>query len=65
MNWMKKKMKNGDRILDFEDVKERFEAERLANERCREECAKLVAQHTVYTQLPLSLRMMDQRRRIR
>ena len=31
-----------DRILDFEDLKERFEAERLANERCRKECAKLV-----------------------
>ena len=45
MNWMKKKMKNGDRILDFEDVKERFEAERLANERCRNESAKLTVRH--------------------
>lgn len=34
-----------DRILDFEDVKERFEAERLANERCREESAKLITKH--------------------
>ena len=34
-----------EKILDFEDIKERFEAERLANERCREECAKLVAKH--------------------
>ena len=32
-----------DRILDFADVKERHEAERLANERCRDELAKLVA----------------------
>ena len=52
-----------DRILDFEDIKERFEAERLSNERCREECAKLVAKHKTYTQLPLSLKMMYQRRR--
>ena len=36
-----------DRILDFEDVKERFEAERLANERCREELAKKVAKKKI------------------
>ena len=46
---MKKKMKkmNGDRILDFEDVKERHEAERLANERCRKELAKLVSKKKI------------------
>jgi len=32
-----------DRILDFEDLKERFEAERLANERCRKERIKLIS----------------------
>lgn len=51
---MKKKTKSGnmsDRILDFEDLKERFEAERLANERCRKESAKLV----VKKKLPLKL----------
>ena len=64
---MKKKMKkmNGERILDFEDAKERHEAERLANERCRKELAKLVTKQTIYTQLPLSLRMITQRRRTR
>ena len=52
-----------DRILDFEDVKERFEAERLANERCREECAKLVVKHKKFNKLPLSLKMITERRR--
>ena len=56
---------SGERILDFEDIKERHEAERLANERCRKELAKLVTKHTVYTQLPLSLKMITQRRRTR
>ena len=64
---MKKKMKkmNGERILDFEDVKERHEAERLANERCRRELAKLVIKHKSFDQLPLSLTMITQRRRAR
>ena len=46
---MKKKMKkmNGERILDFEDVKERHEAERLANERCRKELTKLVSKKKI------------------
>lgn len=38
----KMKMKNG-RELDFEDLNERFEAERIANERVKE--AKLVIKH--------------------
>lgn len=38
-------MKNGDRILDFQDINERFEAERLANERCRKESSKLIVRH--------------------
>lgn len=41
-----KKM-NGERILDFEDIKERHEAERLANERCRRELAKLVSKKKI------------------
>lgn len=53
------------RILDFEDLKERYEAERLANERCRKEVTKLVTKKKRYDQLPLSLMMITQRRRIR
>lgn len=59
---------SGDRILDFEDVKERHEAERLANERCREELAKQVTKRKKvksFNQLPLSLIMTMQRRRMR
>ena len=51
--------------VDFEDVKERHEAERLANERCRKELAKLVTKKKKYDQLPLSLTMITQRRRTR
>ena len=33
--------------IDFEDIKERHEAERLANERCRRELAKLVSKKKI------------------
>ena len=48
-----------DRILDFEDIKERFVAERLANERCRKETAKIIVKHKKINKKTLKQKIKD------